>query len=168
VRDHINYRKNDRWRSYRFYRALQRLKSPMRYICEIFGAPRFSSFSTQSVRSGRRYELAPVASCVHTRPEAPGAAALELLSRGLLAAIGAWLLFRAIRGEPHRHDACPWDLWRVSYRARLTLFAMVYVLANGVPPAGVAFAAAMLLGVALTPCVVALLTIFVREWRVRS
>jgi ABC-type nickel/cobalt efflux system permease component RcnA len=109
-----------------------------------------------------------VASCVHTQPEAPGAPALELLSRGLLAAIGAWLLFRAIRGEPHRHDACPWDLWRVSYRARLTLFAMVYALANGVPPAGVAFAAAMLLGVALTPCVVALLTIFAREWRVRS
>jgi hypothetical protein len=48
VRDHINYRKNDRWRSYRFYKALQRLKSPMRYICEIFGALRFSSFSTQS------------------------------------------------------------------------------------------------------------------------
>jgi ABC-type nickel/cobalt efflux system permease component RcnA len=109
-----------------------------------------------------------VASCVHTRPEAPGAPALELLSRGLLAAIGAWLLFRAIRGDPHRHDACPWDLWGVSYRARLTLFAMVYALANGVPPAGVAFAAAMLLAVALTLCVVALLTIFAREWCVRS
>jgi hypothetical protein len=52
VRDHINYSKNDRWPSYRFYRALQRLKSPMRYICEIFGAPRFSSFSTQSALSG--------------------------------------------------------------------------------------------------------------------
>jgi hypothetical protein len=26
VRDHINYRKNDRWRSYRFYRGLQRLE----------------------------------------------------------------------------------------------------------------------------------------------
>jgi hypothetical protein len=48
VRDHINYRKNDRWRSHRFYRALQRLKSPMRYICEIFGVPQFLSFSTQS------------------------------------------------------------------------------------------------------------------------
>ena len=52
VRDHINYRKNDRWPSYRFYRALQRLKSPMRYVCEIFGAPRFSSFSTQSALFG--------------------------------------------------------------------------------------------------------------------
>ena len=29
--DHINCRKNDRWPSYRFYRALQRLKSRMRY-----------------------------------------------------------------------------------------------------------------------------------------
>jgi hypothetical protein len=28
--DHINCRENDRWPSYRFYRALQRLKSPMR------------------------------------------------------------------------------------------------------------------------------------------
>ena len=46
LRDHINYRKNDRWLSYRFYRALQRLKSPMRYICEIFGARRFSTFAT--------------------------------------------------------------------------------------------------------------------------
>jgi hypothetical protein len=52
VRDHIKYRKNDRWRSYRFYRALQRLKSPLRYICEIFGATRFSSFSTQSAQIG--------------------------------------------------------------------------------------------------------------------
>jgi hypothetical protein len=52
LRDHINYRKNDRWLSYRFYRALQRLKSPMRYICEIFGARRFSSFSTVSVING--------------------------------------------------------------------------------------------------------------------
>jgi hypothetical protein len=52
VTDHIKYHKSERWLSYRFYRALQRLKSPMRYICEIFGAPRFSSFSTQSVQSG--------------------------------------------------------------------------------------------------------------------
>jgi hypothetical protein len=54
LRDHINCGKNDRWRSYLFYRALQRLKSPMRYICEVFGAPRFLSFSTQSAISGSR------------------------------------------------------------------------------------------------------------------
>jgi hypothetical protein len=50
LRGHINCRKNDRWPSYRFYWALQRLKSPMRYICEIFGAQRFLSFSTQSAQ----------------------------------------------------------------------------------------------------------------------
>jgi hypothetical protein len=44
LRDHINCRKNDRWPSYQFYRALQRPKSSIRYICEIFGVPRFSSF----------------------------------------------------------------------------------------------------------------------------
>jgi hypothetical protein len=48
VRDHVNCCKNGRWRSYRFYRALQRLKSLTCDICEIFGALRFSSFSTQS------------------------------------------------------------------------------------------------------------------------
>jgi hypothetical protein len=57
MRDHINYRKNDRWRSYRFYKALQRLKSPMCDICEIFGAPRFSSFSTQSAHIGHRVAI---------------------------------------------------------------------------------------------------------------
>jgi hypothetical protein len=44
LRDHISYRKNDRWRSHRFYMALQRLKSPMRCICEIFGAPAIFEF----------------------------------------------------------------------------------------------------------------------------
>jgi hypothetical protein len=48
VKDHINYRKNDRWRSYRFHRALRLLKSPMRCICESFGTTRLSSFSTQT------------------------------------------------------------------------------------------------------------------------
>jgi hypothetical protein len=55
VRDHMNYRKTDRRPSYRFYSALQRQKSPMRYICEIFGAPRIRSFSTQSVKMRRTY-----------------------------------------------------------------------------------------------------------------
>jgi len=57
VRDHINHRKNDRWPSYWFYRALQRLKSAMRYICETFGAPRLSSFSTQSAQCGHSWRL---------------------------------------------------------------------------------------------------------------
>jgi hypothetical protein len=40
------------WRSYRFYRALRRMKSATVIIREIFDAPRFLSFSTQSARSG--------------------------------------------------------------------------------------------------------------------
>jgi hypothetical protein len=44
VRDHINYRKNGRWRSYQFYRALQRLKSPTCDICEIFRDPAIFEF----------------------------------------------------------------------------------------------------------------------------
>jgi hypothetical protein len=40
----MNYRESDRLPSYRFYRALQRQKSPMRYICEIFGARDFRVF----------------------------------------------------------------------------------------------------------------------------
>jgi hypothetical protein len=44
VRDHIKYSKTGCWRSYRFYRALQRLKSPTCIICEIFEARDFRVF----------------------------------------------------------------------------------------------------------------------------
>jgi hypothetical protein len=42
----MNYRKSDRLHSYRFYRALQRQKSPMRYICEILSTAIFEFFNT--------------------------------------------------------------------------------------------------------------------------
>jgi nickel/cobalt exporter len=45
---------------------------------------------------------------------------------------------------------------------------MVFALANRVPAAGIAFALAMLLGVALTLCIVATLTILARAWILRS
>jgi ABC-type nickel/cobalt efflux system permease component RcnA len=93
---------------------------------------------------------------------------LEALSRGLLAAIGAWLIVRALRGRGHPHGEglvvgfvaglvpCP-----------LTLFAMFFALGRGVPEAGVTFAVAMALGVALTLASVALLTIVARNLVVR-
>jgi len=56
LRDHINYCKNDRRLSYRFYGALLRLKSPMRYICEIFGARRFRVYTICHYRKSVRYE----------------------------------------------------------------------------------------------------------------
>jgi nickel/cobalt exporter len=100
------------------------------------------------------------------------APSLELLSRGLLALIGLWLLIRALRGHgSHSHDKrngvvvgmvaglvpCP-----------LTLFAMVLALSRGVPEAGLTFALAMVLGVGLTLGAVALLTVLARGWVVRA
>ena len=92
------------------------------------------------------------------------APALELLSRGLLVAIGLWLIVRAWRGRSHPHGEgvvvgfvaglvpCP-----------LTLFAMLFAMSRGVIEAGLVFAAAMMLGVLLTLTLVALLTVFVRD-----
>src|SRR6476660_2567970 len=96
VRDHINYRKNDRWRSHRFYRALQRLESPMRYICEIFGAPQFSSFSTLSATTRlmhRSNDEAMSSFRQDLRPTKPG----WLSHRGVLGL--------SLEGEPQK-DAC--------------------------------------------------------------
>jgi len=55
VHGKVDHRKSDRWLSYRFYSTSQRQKLPLRYVCEIFGARRFSSFSTQSAMSGRPF-----------------------------------------------------------------------------------------------------------------
>jgi hypothetical protein len=46
VRDHIKYSKTGCWRSYRFYRASQRLKSPTCIICEILEARDFRFFAS--------------------------------------------------------------------------------------------------------------------------
>lgn len=45
----------------------------------------------------------------------------------------------------------------------LTLFAMFYALARGVPEAGLMFAVAMMLRILATLAVVALLTVFMRD-----
>ena len=96
------------------------------------------------------------------------APALENISRGLLMAIGLWLLLRAIRERDHPHSEglmvgviaglipCP-----------LTLFAMFLALSRGVPEAGLTFAAAMLFGVAFTLGAVATGTILARDWMLK-
>jgi len=92
------------------------------------------------------------------------APALEILSRGLLGAIGVWLLVRAFRHRPHAPNEgvvvgavaglipCP-----------LTLFAMFLSLSYGIPEAGLVFAGAMMIGVALTLSVVAIGTVVARN-----
>ena len=87
VRDHINYRKNDCCPSYRFCRALQRLKSPMRYICEIFEAPRFSSFSTQSAHDCQ--SNGPVRPTPRCKKVTPPQLAASYLSGGAQISMGS-------------------------------------------------------------------------------
>ena len=89
---------------------------------------------------------------------------LEGLSRGLLIAIGLWLLLRAWRGRrpsarrrPGRRLRCRPDPMPAD------LFAMFFALSRGVPEAGLVFALAMMLGVLATLTLVALLTTFMRD-----
>jgi nickel/cobalt transporter (NicO) family protein len=90
---------------------------------------------------------------------------LENLSRGLLAAIGAWLIWRAWRGRAHPHgEGLMVGVVAGLVPCPLTLFAMVVALARGVPEAGLTFAAAMMVGVGLTLAAVAALTILARDW----
>jgi hypothetical protein len=50
VRDHMNYRKNDRWPSYRFYSALHRQKSPMLHLRDFRSPAIFEFFNTIGVQ----------------------------------------------------------------------------------------------------------------------
>ena len=50
VRDHIESQQNDHRPSYMPYRGLRRPRQPKPDLCEIFGAPQFSTFSTASVK----------------------------------------------------------------------------------------------------------------------
>ena len=93
---------------------------------------------------------------------------LEIVSRGLLAVIGLWLVIRTVRGRGHPHG----EGLAVGFIAGLvpcplTLFAMFFAIGRGVPEAGVTFAVAMFLGVGLTLAAVALLTVLARNCVVR-
>lgn len=90
--------------------------------------------------------------------------AIETLSRGLIALIGAWLVIRAIRARPHLHG----EGVAVAFVAGLvpcplTLFAMFLALSRGVPEAGLTFAAAMLIGISITLASVAVATTLARD-----
>src|SRR5215213_6599748 len=89
---------------------------------------------------------------------------LEDISRGLLALIGLWFLFRALRGRTQEHrEGIAVGIVAGLVPCPLTLFAMFLALSRGIPEAGLTFAAAMMLGVGLTLGAVAALTVFARE-----
>lgn len=90
------------------------------------------------------------------------APAIENVSRGLLGVIGLWMIWRAFRGHT---DLGPKDngmlvgVFAGLIPCPLTLFVMIFAIQNDVPEAGVAFAAMMMLGVATTLSVVAVVTV---------
>ena len=89
---------------------------------------------------------------------------LEDVSRGLIAAIGLWLVIRAIRGARHVHgEGAVVGFVAGLVPCPLTLFAMVLAISRGIPEAGIAFALAMLIGIALTLSVVAAATTLARD-----
>lgn len=91
------------------------------------------------------------------------APALELTSRLMLAAIGLWLILRAIRKKPHIHgEGIAVGLVAGLIPCPLTLFAMTFALSRGVPEAGLAFSVSMLVGVAAILGVVALVAAVAR------
>jgi len=93
---------------------------------------------------------------------------LEDISRGLLGLIGLWMLWQGLHGTGHVHGQgmaagfaaglipCP-----------LTLFVMTFAITRGVPEAGVAFAAVMMIGIALVLGTVALAAVLFRQQLLR-
>lgn len=95
---------------------------------------------------------------------------LQNVSRGMLLAIGAWMLFRAIRHRHHHHATG--EGTTVGFMAGivpcpLTLFVMTFAIGRGVPQAGVAFACAMMIGIAIVLASVTVVAILFRKWLAR-
>ena len=94
---------------------------------------------------------------------------LEDVSRGLLAVVGIWMILRALmRSLYAKSHAHPREGLMVGVTAGLipcplTLFTMTLAMARGVPEAGLAFALAMMLGVAFTLSCVAMLAVAARD-----
>jgi len=114
--------------------------------------------------------LALVANTLVTRTivGAGQAPALELISRLLLVGVGLWLLIRAVLGRPHVHgEGILAGIAAGLIPCPLTLFLMFFATARGVPEAGVTFAFAMVIGVGLVLCTVAIASVWARDAVVR-
>jgi len=76
---------------------------------------------------------------------------LEDLSRGMIALIGAWMMYRSVSRDAHAHpNGTLFGITAGLIPCPLTLFTMTLAIARGIPEAGLAFAFAMLVGVAAT------------------
>lgn len=91
---------------------------------------------------------------------------LQAFSRGLLVVIGLWMIWRAVRNKPHAHGRQEGVM--VGFMAGLipcplTLFVMNFAVLHKVVTTGILFAFSMMIGVAVTLGIVAVLTVFSRE-----
>lgn len=93
------------------------------------------------------------------------APAIENLSRSLLILIGIWFVIRAFRGQTRhpKREGLAVGFIAGLIPCPLTLFVMVLALSRGVPEAGIAFAASMMMGVALTLALIAAIAIIGRD-----
>ncbi|ATU94305.1 ABC transporter permease [Phyllobacterium zundukense] len=95
---------------------------------------------------------------------------LESISRGLLGLIGLWMLWRALRHSGHHHDTeegAAFGFMAGLIPCPLTLFVMTFAITRGAPEVGVAFAAMMMIGVALTLSTVAFASVFFSRQLIR-
>jgi nickel/cobalt exporter len=91
------------------------------------------------------------------------APSIEWTSRVILAGIGLWLIYRAIRAKPHVHgEGMATGFIAGLIPCPLTLFVMTLALSRRAPEAGLAFSVSMLLGVGLVLGAVALIAAFSR------
>lgn len=90
---------------------------------------------------------------------------LETVSNALIAFVGAWLLFRAIRPHVHRPKASGPALavFAGLVPCPLTTFVMAFSVSNGVVAGGLAFAAAFALGMVATVVLFPLAAILARS-----
>ena len=107
-----------------------------------------------------------------TLGQAGAAPLMEDISRGLLGAIGLWMLWQAVR-RPHDHthdteQGIAAGIFAGLIPCPLTFFVMVFATSRGVPEAGLAFAVVMLIGVALTLSCVAAGAVLLRGALMRS
>ncbi len=93
---------------------------------------------------------------------------LEDISRGLLGVIGLWMLWQGLRATGHSHgQGLAAGLAAGLIPCPLTLFVMTFAISRGVPEAGVAFAAVMMIGVAIILGTVALAAVLFRQQLLR-
>jgi len=102
----------------------------------------------------------------HSFIDAGSSPALEVVSRGLLGVIGIWMLASALFRRGHSHgegEGLLMGFVAGLVPCPLTLFVMTFAMIHQVVVTGLLFALTMMMGVALTLSVIALLAVTFRD-----